>query len=538
VRAFVVVLLVLALAPASAIAAPTWRDAGAEVPSTVDLLAVAAEGQRAIAVGTDRETHEAAAYRLVGGVWQRDLPAPSPDEEEAGETAPPPILGRLVDVALSGPNAWAVGAKPDGTPLLLRLDDAVPADPAAVAQAAAEGRGDEKVWTAVEAPAAMAAATTIALSGDDGVVGDASGHLFAISGGAVADEPLARGGVAPPPATPVNGVTLTASDSAYAIARPQDGWSGFLGIGGGEVRREVAESIPAGLEPVALAASATEAVAVDGPGPCRDAQPGAAPGLWSRDGSLSLWRRTTPAASATGTRWCDLALTDGALLVGGDRATATGRVGAIWRRTPAGTLRLERDLDARAIHGVAAGEDQSFAVGAAGALWRYAQWPAPEDTGATGETGGGGTQAETHTDTVAADARAEDPRSEDRPEEPTTPAPETIVASLPPAPDGATVKPATRRTTKTKRARRLLVGLEATRTGRRLVLRFRLRARARVLVTALRGRRVLGRSASRALEPGAQRIVVRFKGRKPPTRLKIVVRPAAKPGANKEGKGS
>ncbi|HEV2813188.1 MAG TPA: hypothetical protein VGW10_08060, partial [Solirubrobacteraceae bacterium] len=129
------------------------------------------------------------------------------------------------------------------------------------------------------------------------------------------------------------------------------------------------------------------------------------------------------------------------------------------------------------------------------------------------------------------------------PEDPSAPAPrepERIVAQL--APDGTVRRPARPKTpSKTddaKPAQRLLVGLKARRTGRRLVLSFRLRARARVFVTALRGERIVGRLSSRPLRPGARRLVVTFRGRKPPTQLKIVVRPVGGPGANKEGKGS
>jgi hypothetical protein len=51
---------------------------------------------------------------------------------------------------------------------------------------------------------------------------------------------------------------------------------------------------------------------------------------------------------------------------------------------------------------------------------------------------------------------------------------------------------------------------------------FRVRARARVGVIAKRGHRVVGRRAMRVMNKGRARIVLRYRGRQPPTQLKIV----------------
>jgi hypothetical protein len=559
-RAIVTLVAALVLAvPAAAPAATVteWRDAGVAVPDTVDLFSVATDGPSVVAVGTLRTTGEAVVYRRVEGAWQRDLPLPPPPEfvpepvidpetgepmidPETGEpvmTEPPPdppkTFGKLVDVAIGGGTAWAIGSAPaDGggeRPLILRSD--------------ATG------WTEIAAPSAMGLPRTIVLNGDDGLVGDAAGQVFELTDGVVATAPYATAGLVPPPRTPINGLALAGPGEAFGIARPQESWSGFLAIDGAEDEQsqDIAEQMPAGVQPVAIGVAGTLAVAVDGNGACREAAAGAAPGLWTRDQSVGVWRRTVPGASAGGTRWCDLALSGTTLMLAGDRSTATGRVGSVWRREGAtATLRLERDFDARPLHGVAVGPAESWAVGERGAVWRRADWPVPpptdddDDGGGDGDGGGGGGGGQTTTppggDQPPAETTA--PAGDPTPAPAPTPAPETLVAKL--DPNGNVVrtpKPKPRPGT-TRPAQQLLVGLKARRVGRRLVLRFRLRARARVLVTALRGRRVVGRLRSRALRPGKRRIVLSFRGRRPPTQLKIVVRPVGGPGANKEGKGS
>lgn len=555
----VLVLAALAAAPAQARAVTEWRDAGVAVPETVDLRAVAADGSTVIAVGTDRTTGDAVVYRRAGAAWRRDLPLPPPPpftpepvvDPETGEPvldpdtgepvmtepppAPPPILGDLVDVAIGAGTAWAIGAAPRDEaggmrPLLLRLE--------------------ETGWAEVEVPSTMALPRALALDGDDGLIGDAAGNVFPIADGVLAATPLARGGVLPPPSTAVHALTLTGGGRALGAARPQDSWSGFLDVGGEprQVRRGLAESMPPGAEPIAMATAGTLAVAAEGDGPCREDAPGAAPALWTLDTTLAAWRRDVPGASAPGTRWCDVALSGTTLLLVGDRATAAGRVGAVWRRVAAGALRLEDDLDGRPLHGAALGATEAWAVGERGALWRHADWPPAPPTGDDGDDGdggddGGGGNGSGDAGNASGDGGHDAPPA--APEQssgqtPAAPGPERHVVALTPSGNGpAPRRPAPKRsTTPAKPAQRLLVGLKARRTGRRLVLRFRLRARARVLVAAMRGRRVVGRLRSRPLRPGRRRLVISFRGRRPPTQLKIVVRPVGRPGANKEGKGS
>ena len=70
---------------------------------------------------------------------------------------------------------------------------------------------------------------------------------------------------------------------------------------------------------------------------------------------------------------------------------------------------------------------------------------------------------------------------------------------------------------------RLLKDVKAMRKGRKLVVSFRLTARARVAITAKRGDRVIAATRMRTLGKGRRTLVLRFRG-KPPSSLKVVVR--------------
>jgi hypothetical protein len=59
----------------------------------------------------------------------------------------------------------------------------------------------------------------------------------------------------------------------------------------------------------------------------------------------------------------------------------------------------------------------------------------------------------------------------------------------------------------------------------RLVISFRLIASARVAVRAMRGHRLVGRTAARLMRKGQGRVVLRYRGNRPPTQLQLIVRP-------------
>jgi hypothetical protein len=63
----------------------------------------------------------------------------------------------------------------------------------------------------------------------------------------------------------------------------------------------------------------------------------------------------------------------------------------------------------------------------------------------------------------------------------------------------------------------------------RLVVRFRLRRRAKVGLVALRGRRVVARVKVRQMRAGQRRLVLRVSRRRWPTRLRFVVRDEQRP---------
>lgn len=72
---------------------------------------------------------------------------------------------------------------------------------------------------------------------------------------------------------------------------------------------------------------------------------------------------------------------------------------------------------------------------------------------------------------------------------------------------------------------RVLSGLRIRRSRRRLIVTFRLSRSARVALRASRGGRVVARRPLRTLSRGRRRLVLRYRGKRPPTGLRVVVRP-------------
>jgi hypothetical protein len=87
--------------------------------------------------------------------------------------------------------------------------------------------------------------------------------------------------------------------------------------------------------------------------------------------------------------------------------------------------------------------------------------------------------------------------------------------------DGRDNKPPTKR----RRRNRLVTNVTVKLARNKLIVTFRLRRRARVGVVAKRGNRVVGRRRMRTMKKGRVRIVLPFRGRKPPTKLEINARP-------------
>jgi len=505
--------LSLLVAPTAAAATYEWQPDVSGVPSTVDLEAVTVGGGTPIAVGWEPTTGLAVILRRgEDGMWGRESVVAPPTEVPPADPAdePEPLRGRLVAVAAAGEEAWAVGETTDPEPEPLVL------------LSTPEG------WEQVAAPDAMGLPRAVALSSNGGVIGDDAGNVFAIDAGTISAQPLPRGGALPPDPAPINGLALTAEGQGVAVARPSGAGEGFLSLQSGEVRRAGAEPLPAGVEPVAVAAAGSLRVAAEGAGPCAASTAmQAAPRLWSLDAATGLWRREAVADSTTAdSRFCALALIAGdapTLLVAGERAGHA----AIWRRDGGGRLG-RRDLPGPPLRGIAAPAAPAatpalsvaagaVAVGEQGAVWRYAEVPPPptppEDPAPSED-----------------DDEEQEPAADPAPAtKPSPPAEEQRldVPLAPPAPAQTAPTPAA---TPPAAKPRLLTGLKVRRRGRKLVLRFDLSTRARVLVTAVRGGRVVGRATSAPLPAGRGRLVLRFRGPKPPERLKIVVRPTQEAG--------
>jgi hypothetical protein len=461
-------------------AAAQWRDAGAGLPTSVDLRAVTLAPDAVIAVGRDRATNQAAIVRGADGTWKR-------------EKAP---RGDLVDVAAAGALVLAVGT--DGaTPLLLR-------------------RTAGGTWSRVTAPEGMGVPRAVALSAAHGVVADGGGRLFAVSesGGGLRFSSIQQPGPAAREALALDGLALRGdATSGVAVGAAGQTSSPFLAVDRDSASQAAAEPAAAGRHPVAAAATLAQAVAVDGPAPCREATaPAGAPGLWSLDPALGVWRRESVASATADSRFCDVALSGDALLVAGSRASS----GAIWRRDGAGALQ-RTDLASPPLAGVAAaGTQDAWAVGDRGAVWRLAP-PAPAPAPSTAPA----------PSPAPAPAATEEPA----PSAPSTgtddpPPPERLEVTVP-RPGGDPSPPVRRPGGRAQiGSERLLSKLAVRRRGHRLVVSFRLRRAAVVVLTGRIGRRVVARHTTRTLAAGRRRVVVRFRGRRPPARLSIAVRPA------------
>ena len=450
--------------PGAASAGLGWHDAGAGVPASVKLNDVARTGDTVIAVGTDTVTGEPVIYRRAGETWHRDtLAAPA---------------GTLVDVDAGPDGAFAVGYADHA--LLVHL-------PGAAMSGAAQ------TWAPVPGAETIGQLLSVGVSGTGGIAGNDAGGVHPFTAASVGSAATTRAGA------PVNGIALTAPDTGYAVTNGTALDNRIFKLKSGPTAESDLALDTAGQHVQSVAVLGSEQLAVD------------TGGFWRV--SNGAWTRTAIANSPT--------LTDADL--GPDVQAIAGAIGGnghVWRRRHS-TDGWSADPVApgRPINGVAAtGAEEIYAVGDGGTVLRYwrapdpasqpcncepAPGPAPGPAPSTGSTGTAST---------------------------TTTSGNTTTTTTPPQQKGDPTiyvverNPPKKRGKPRRRHRRLLDRVKVRRLKRRLIVSFRVRARARVAIAAKRGRRVVSRSRSRAMRPGRRRVVLRFKG-KPPTALRIVVRP-------------
>ena len=480
-----------------------WYPEQGAVPATVQFADVATDGTTVLAAGrnVDATTAEETAviYRRVGDAWQAEtLPA----------LAPP---SAITDVAVHGAEEWAVG-QAGGAALVLRN----------VAGA----------WTAqTQLPKPL---TSLAVRGSRAFVGDEAGtiHIFDAAG-VTTEKPFAAGAI--------NDIALTGEGVGVAVASYREALPGpFPVFGQNSVR---IYSLSPDAEPLPDYEASARAPGVHMETVAAAANGGAV----ATDGTNSTWHRTDDG------HWVQDAVVSGAALEGIASLTLSGNNvrealvgsvgtdGAIWQRdrykgwdapwqvqtVAAGT---------KPLHGVAlAGVESGFAVGADGTILRLWRPPDPERHDAEQaalllqqqqqtQPQGEGTVVQ-EPGIVQESPAVEQPAAA----EPAAAEPSAQTSSPPPPPpveqddirmNGVVIDDSEPRSDPRPR---LLKNVRAVRRGQRLIVSFRLTARARVALIAKRGRRVIARTPMRTLRKGRRRLVLRFRGR-PPSSLKVVVR--------------
>ena len=507
---------------------PAWySEAG--IPAEVDLAGVASNGSKVVAIGTD-STGRAVIYERGEDEWTDATPASVPAQSQ------------LVDVVAAGAEFWAVGHSTTdaGTaPLVLK-------------------RGALGWVSAVGALPATTKPTAVAVGDGVAVIGDDQGKLHRLSadGSVVSTDAIAAGRI--------NDISLLSGTTGFAVADweavgpTSDTFARIYELKP-DPMLETADAGASGTDVVSVAAtSETAAVAIDALG-----------GTWRI--ANGEWRRNTGLPAAA------LPLAVAAKRTAGDWvhelvAGSVGSGGAIWRRKRQPTADQTWTADTLPaatppLTGVAVdGADAAWAVGLDGTVLHYWRMPVPppveddeeeeedEDTdsgtgtgGGDTQTGGGDTQSgggdtqtgggnssqstqqqssQEHWYLREQPASSSDEQVEEAPEEPSEA--EQSSASRP-APrrhgveveidDSAEGAPAP------TDIGRLLKDLKVRRKRGALVITFRLTERARVAAIALRGDKLAGRTRLRTMPKGKGKLVLRFKGKKPPSNLKLVVKP-------------
>jgi hypothetical protein len=470
------------------------------------------------------------------------------------EQAPGPDGVEPADVDVDGDNVSVDPAAPtDRLPLLLRFERPPPADgETAISIGEALGKPGG-TWKPIDMSDYDAAGgiTSIALSGDDAVIGTTSGRMYSLSALSELSEPeperiefitpLAR------PETnsalaPVVGVALESATSGFAVS----GATSAQVPTAGEVFEITSEgdaapdeqnrddSVEAREAPKrSIAAAGGQAIAID------------SKQIWEKGtGENPVWTRHALPASVANEDLLDVTIAPRP--EGGPFAVVVGKRAnpVLWTRSGSGDWSQPSLVTAttKPLRGVAVERpDSMWAVGDGGTILRFRE-PDPlkpggggitrtpvatntgtgggGTTGGTGDSGtGNSTDTSSQTSTESTSTTSTNQQSQTRQE--VAPGEKLdVIVDQPRTPP-----PARPQTPPRKPVQKLVTRVRVSRLGQRaLVIKFKLAAPARVAVSARVGRKLVGRRAFRRLKPGRHRVVVRYSGRRLPTALKIVAR--------------
>jgi hypothetical protein len=510
-----------ALAGGATAPAPEWHDAGANLGSDVSLSDVAAirvDGKDVVlAVGND--AHGAVLYRYANDTWQ--------GESIAGL----PPGSALTKVALTPQAAWAVGSA-DGQPLVVRF--------AGTAPELASGGG---VFKVLSPDTALGVPSSIALAGQDGYLGDTAGHIYPVRDDGGESARINPALPAYPPSGTVNGFAIYQGGAFAVSGGPMvsgtpDSDVRIYQMSGDKVQAATFQPAPATSDLGGVIASgSTAALAIESGVSTSTFSPATwqpdANGVWKRDSDDA----TRFAFGPTGTELRDV---DAAWPVQGI-AGRVGNDGMVWLRATAGGAWATHPAPGTPFAGLAVlAADDVWAVGPKGTLKHlYVAPPLEATTTTTAETATTDATTSTTTATTTTDTTTQTttpppdpPSGGDPPSSPggaSEPAPVPAVeVDQPPAtsPPAAKQPPAKQPPAKPAPPQKLLSNVVVKLHGHSLVISFSLSAPARVGVRARTGRRVTARAPMRTFAAGQQSLTVRFRGHRPPTKLKLVVRPA------------
>jgi hypothetical protein len=475
----IAVLAAFAVLPASAGAVAAWQPENA--PANVNFKAVAAlpgsgDYDKVVAVGQDTSTNEAVIYERLAGFWQRSV------------TDPVPANSCLTDVAFTGQAGWAVGNSDgdcnNGKPFALRFTGST--------------------WQILTP--SLPAFRSVALSGGSGFIGDSQGGIHPIHDATI-DGAIAAG---TPQQTAVNGIALAGGQNFAGGSSGLVGGGKIYEFSGSGSQVDAYQPDPGAADVVDIGAApnapASSRVAIE------------SSGLWTSDGS-GVWSRHFPAQSFAGNPTLNAVTV--ANLPGQPLsaiAGVQGGAGAVWLRAGSGpwgsgTGGWNRQTvpSSLALQDVAiVGSEDVWAVGDGGTVLRY--FPVPPGTSVptgTGGTANGITILSDGTIVYSGTSGGLD---------------YTVIQRPPATKNGK--RPAGKRPSTT----RLLRNVKVRVLRGRLVITFRLISRARVAARALRAGRLVGRTRARLMRRGRGRVVLRYKGARPPSQLQLIVRPVTRAG--------